>query len=113
LVARRRTAVPRTISLAIGIIAFGLAMIIAVLTYRLTLQRMRQNTAMRPQWLKHDGPIARVDELHGHGTIYLVQLTPHKETYSVDDLAHWLRTRYGLDARTLPPEAVSKFAWNG
>ncbi len=64
-------------------------------------------------WPAHEGPVAQLNELHGHGTIYLVQLTPHKAAYSADDLAQWLHTRYGLDARTLPPEPLPESAWNG
>jgi YD repeat-containing protein len=69
-----------------------------------------RNTA---RWPKHQGPVAQLSDLHGQGTIYLIQLTPHKAAYSVDDLAQWLRTRYGLDVRTLPPEPLPRSAWDG
>jgi YD repeat-containing protein len=64
------------------------------------------------KWPIHQGPVAQLSDLHGHGTIYLVQLTPHSAAYSVANLALWLHTRYGLDVRTLPPEPLPKSAWN-
>lgn len=64
------------------------------------------------QYEPHLGPVAQLSELHGHGTIYLVQLTPHKEPYSAEDLAVWLRARYSLDARVLPSQPLPDSAWN-
>lgn len=62
---------------------------------------------------RHQGPIAKLSELHGHGTIYLVQFTPHSDAYSVQDLAAWLHTRYRLSVQVLPPQPLPQSAWNG
>jgi YD repeat-containing protein len=94
-------------------IAVALLTLVRVVSmHRLAPQWVQHSASARPRLLKHEGPIARPDELHGQGTIYLVQFTPHKAAYSADNLAQWLHTRYGLDARSLPPEPLPKSAWN-
>ncbi len=86
---------------------------LTLLSVVLTLRApQRVAHGQRVHWPTHNGPIADISDLHGSGTIYLVQLTPHKVPYSVDDLALWLHTRYGLDARILPPEPLPSSAWN-
>jgi YD repeat-containing protein len=94
----------------------GLGSVLAILVSLLPIVQFRllQHSAYvrQAKWPKHDGPVAQLSDLHGHGIIYLVQLTPHSAPYSVDDLAQWLHTRYGLDARTLPPEPLPKSAWH-
>jgi YD repeat-containing protein len=60
----------------------------------------------------HDGAIAKLSDLHSQGSVYLVQFTPHTAAYSVEDLAHWLHQRYGVDVHTLPPEPLPKSARN-
>ena len=54
------------------------------------------------QRTRHIGPVARLDELKGNGRVYLVQVGEHKDPYSLEDLAQWLRTKYALDVRILP-----------
>src|SRR5207245_2516016 len=60
----------------------------------------------------HNGPIAEVNELTGNGRIYLVQMGPHPAAYGVDDLAEWLRSKYGLQVQVLPPMQLDKSAWD-
>ncbi len=63
-------------------------------------------------YLKHNGPVARLDELHGSGRIYLIQVGPHTYPYSLNDLAHWLHTKYALDVEVLPAAPAYPSAWN-
>lgn len=72
-------------------------------------QRHIQSYASRH---RHNGPVARLDELKGTGRIYLVQMGAHKDPYSLDDFAHWLNTKYSLDVRVLPPTPIDPSAWN-
>ncbi len=95
---------------AIGALLAGALTLFLSLSHLLPWQLAPRKTE---RWPKHEGPIAQLSELHGRGTIYLVQLTPHNAAYSTDDLAQWLHTRYGLDARSLPPEPLPTAAWNG
>ena len=62
--------------------------------------------------LRHVGPVARLDQLKGTGRIYLVQMGDHKDPYSLDDFAKWLRSKYALDVEVLPPVKIDKSAWN-
>ena len=64
-----------------------------------------------PDW-QHDGEVARLDQLHGSGRIYLLQLGPHTDAYSVGDLAEWLRDKYSLDTQILLPTALDSSAWD-
>ena len=51
-------------------------------------------------------------ELHGKGRIYLLQLGPHTEAYSVADLAQWLGRKYSIDVQVLPATSLSAGAWD-
>lgn len=51
-------------------------------------------------------------ELHGKGRIYLLQLGPHTDAYSVTDLAQWLRSKYSLDVQVLPAADLGAVAWD-
>lgn len=102
----------RIITTAVGLGNLLLILLVAV-HHRVPAQSAPRNVAAQARWPVHQGPVAQLAELHGHGTIYLVQLTPHTAAYSANDLATWLRTRYGLDARTLPPEPLPKPTWHG
>jgi YD repeat-containing protein len=62
--------------------------------------------------LRHDGPVARVDELKGNGRIYLVQIGNHTAPYSIDDFAQWLHSKYSLDVQVLPPMILPHSAWD-
>jgi YD repeat-containing protein len=57
-------------------------------------------------------PLARIEELHGTGRIYLVQLGPHTLPYQLDNLAQWLRATYALDVQVLPAIALDHAAWD-
>jgi YD repeat-containing protein len=61
---------------------------------------------------RHEGPVARVDELKGNGRIYLVQMGDHPAPYSLDDFAQWLRSKYALDVQVLPAMTVAQSAWD-
>jgi len=116
LAAPQRKPDSRAALVAMGAIAAGMVMLalvpFLVLRHRLPPQWVRQNTAIRPLWPAHAGPAAPLSDLRGQGTIYLVQLTPHRAAYSAEHLAQWLHTRYGLDARVLPLEPLPESAWN-
>ena len=76
-------------------------------------QRMASGANVRqPAYPRHIGPVARLDELKGNGRVYLVQVGEHKDPYSLEDLAQWLRTKYALDVRILPAIALDKSAWD-
>jgi YD repeat-containing protein len=113
----QRQAVRRRAFVGVGSGAAGMVILVLglflLIKHRPPPQWTPRSTAARPRWQKHEGPVAQLSELHGHGIIYLVQLTPHTAAYSADDLAQWLRTRFGLDARSLPPEPLPKSAWHG
>jgi YD repeat-containing protein len=57
-------------------------------------------------------PIARLDEMHGSGRIYLVQMGRHEAPYSLNEFADWLRAKYALDVQILPPVALDRSAWD-
>ncbi len=61
---------------------------------------------------RHQGPVARMDELKGSGRIYLVQMGDHKAPYSLDDFAEWLRSKYALDVQVLPAMTLNPSAWD-
>jgi hypothetical protein len=61
---------------------------------------------------RHNGPVARLSELKGTGRIYLVQIGPHTASYSLDDFAGWLRTKYSLDVQILPLMELNPSDWN-
>lgn len=61
---------------------------------------------------RHEGPVARVDELKGSGRIYLIQMGDHTAPYSLDDFAQWLRSKYALDVQVLPPMTVGPPDWD-
>jgi YD repeat-containing protein len=65
-----------------------------------------------PIYRMHEGPVAQLNELNGKGRIYLVQLGEHKDPYSVEEFAQWLRAKYALDAQVLPAMAIDSSAWN-
>ncbi len=60
----------------------------------------------------HGGHVANLDQLHGKGTIYLLQLGPHTDPYFVVDLAEWLRDTYSLNVQVLTPTALDPAAWD-
>lgn len=64
------------------------------------------------EYPEHQGAIAELSELRGSGTIYLVQLGEHTFSYSLEDFAGWMHTKYGLDVRILPPMNIDQGAWN-
>jgi hypothetical protein len=60
----------------------------------------------------HAGPAAELNELKGTGRIYLVQMGEHRDPYSVEDFAKWLRAKYALDVQVLPAMAIDPSAWD-
>jgi YD repeat-containing protein len=98
----RKTADILSIALFVAIIAF------TALVYR------RQNAPIpATTYPVHDGPVASLDQLKGAGRIYLEQMGPHLMPYSVDDAAAWLRAKYHLDVKVLPPTELDRAAWKG
>lgn len=91
--------------------------ILAAVSFFVTLSYLgfvRQNrwSLAHPPAVQHDSPVVSLDQLHGSGRIYLVQMGSHKAPYSVDKLGDWLRTKYRLDVQILPPMKLDRAAWN-
>lgn len=72
----------------------------------------RNPDARNIAFLRHDGPVARPEELKGSGRIYLVQMGEHLTPYALDDFAQWLHTKYALDTQVLPEMDLDKSAWD-
>lgn len=98
---------------AFGMVAAAMGLLLPLASFAMHWVLWHRAQAVPARWMQHEGPVAQLSELHGRGTIYLVQLTPHKAAYSAEELAGWLHTRYGLDARTLAAEPLPESAWNG
>jgi RHS Repeat len=79
---------------------------------RIKEYQARFQFAQGRRYLRHVGPVARLDELNGHGRIYLVQMGEHKDPYSLGDFAKWLHDKYSLEVTVLPPTATDRSSWN-
>jgi hypothetical protein len=77
-----------------------------------TLQRAVYNRSYSHAPVLHHGGVARSDQFHGSGRIYLLQLGPHTAPYTVQDLAEWLRDKYSLDTQILQATALDPAAWD-
>jgi YD repeat-containing protein len=77
-----------------------------------TLFFSRDYYPTRLEYPMHAGPVAEPSELKGKGRIYLVQMGEHKDPYSLEDFAKWLRTKYALDVQVLPAMAIDPSAWD-
>jgi len=58
------------------------------------------------------GPVATPDQLKGSGAIYFVPMGPQSNSYSLDQLAGWLKTKYKLDVVVLPPMKLDSSTWD-
>jgi YD repeat-containing protein len=101
----------------IGFVVYAVLCIVAVTFFRHRILRhlgnaMSLQSPAQPGYPSHNGPVAQLDELKGSGTIYLVQMGDHKTPYSLEDFAQWLRTKYKLDVKVLPPTSMDRTAWN-
>jgi hypothetical protein len=56
------------------------------------------------------GPVVPVDQLIGTGRIYLVQIGAHDLSYSLNEFAGWLLSKYALDVQVLPPMRLDRSA---
>lgn len=72
----------------------------------------RVSRSYLPIYRMHAGPVARQSELNGKGRVYLVQMGEHKDPYSLDEFAQWLRAKYALDVQVLPAMAIDSLAWD-
>ncbi|MGB6191292.1 MAG: hypothetical protein WBF42_02405, partial [Terracidiphilus sp.] len=100
-----------------GLIVYAMLCIVAITFFGSRVGRWIRTTRTsqvqhRKVWQPHNGPVARLDELKGSGTIYLVQMGGHADQYSLDDFAQWLRATYKLDVKVLAPMEIDKSAWN-
>ena len=57
------------------------------------------------------GAVVPVSQLVGTGRIYLVQIGSHDSSYSLNDFAGWLHSKYGLDVQVLQPITPDRSAW--
>ncbi len=87
-----------------------LTLVAATLSFVLRERTLRP---LAPAQGHRSAPLARPDELHGSGRIYLVQIGPHDGAYSLESYAAWLRDKYRLDVVVLPAMALDSAAWNG
>jgi YD repeat-containing protein len=85
--------------------------LIVLLTWG-TLYRAAYNRSHSRAPVLHHGGVARSDQFHGSGRIYLLQLGPHAEPCTVQDLAEWLRDKYTLDTQILQATALDPAAWD-
>jgi YD repeat-containing protein len=83
-----------------------------LLVYRIVHDQHRVHAQVEttPAARHPDGAIASLDELHGSGRIYLVQLGAHKDGYSTVELAAWLREKYSLDTEVVNPVGLDPAA---
>ena len=65
-----------------------------------------------PAW-HHSGVVATTAQLGGKGRIYLVQLGPHTDSYTVQQFSEWLRDKYSLDVQILTATGLDLGAWDG
>ena len=80
---------------------------------RYLMQRSRRVAALQQRMFPtHQGPVAPLDQLKGSGRIYLVQMGPHTASYSLDEFAAWLKSKYKLEVQVLPPKGLDKSAWD-
>ena len=101
--------------LIIGLVAYlAVGAWLLVMAGHRMMERAKQAGAnpVQPLYPHHQGPVAAPSQLNGSGTIYLIQMGDHTAPYSLDDFALWLRTKYKLDVRVLPPSAANKSTWD-
>src|SRR6266542_1068463 len=92
-----------------------ISLLLVFSSFALRYHRGSKNTEKRAAQIvssRSASPIARSDQLTGSGRIYLVQMGAHRATYSLDDFAQWLRSKYGLDVEILPPVELDQAAWD-
>ena len=65
-----------------------------------------------PAYPQHNGSVARLSDLQGNGTVYLVQMGAHAQPYSLPEFAQWLHSKYAIDVQVLPPMAIDPSAWD-
>lgn len=94
------------------VIALVLELAVSGALIRRYFGRRTLTNLVPPVVLRHDGPVAPLDQLKGSGRIYLVQMGPHNAPYSVDQLADWLKSKYHLDVAVLPPTGLDQSAWD-
>ena len=75
-------------------------------------EAMADRTQTAPYYPPHRGPIAQPNQLQGSGTVYLVQMGSHTQSYSLADFAHWLHDKYEIDVQVLPAMAIDPSAWD-
>jgi YD repeat-containing protein len=114
-----RSGSPRT-ARAIGM-AFVLAVVAAAAmfvsvtrgNFRWSIGReVSRDYSEQSAYPKHVGLAAEPNELKGTGRIYLVQMGEHRDPYSIEDFAKWLRAKYALDVQVLPAMAIDPSAWD-
>jgi YD repeat-containing protein len=89
-----------------------LVLFVTFIKWSFFVYRADQRRAAHPIAARHEGPLARADELTGSGHIYLVQMGPHNLPYSIESFAQWLRSKYALDVQVLPATGLDRSSWN-
>lgn len=77
------------------------------------LQRAAYHRSHSHAPVVHQGGVARSDQFHGSGRIYLLQVGPHADPYTVQDLAEWLRDKYSLDTQVVATSCSTPPTWTG
>jgi len=90
------------------LLAAGLVLVAWVTLWRVRMMAVRGAAIATT----HVGPVADRASLKGTGRLYVVQIGEHKAAYSVEDLAAWLRVKYGLDVQVLPSVEPDRSTWN-
>src|SRR5579862_5792801 len=94
------------------LICFSISALLVFVSIRLIQKSTQRGASNQKSYFRHNGPVVRLDELNGSGRIYLVQMGNHKDPYSLEDFAQWLRSKYKLDVQVLALTAIDSSAWN-
>jgi len=103
---RQQTPSPRTGRIQLRRLVYGLLLALA------STRGVSQAQPSLPESPAPGRQVVSPSELHGKGRIYLLQLGPHTDAYSVADLAQWLGRKYSLDVQVLPAANLAAVAWD-
>jgi YD repeat-containing protein len=76
------------------------------------VKRIQRSVPAAVVQVHHDSPVVAPTQLKGEGRIYFVQIGKLDSHVSLDQLAGWFRTKYGVQIQILPPIAFEDASWN-